>query len=152
MSVDPAVIGSALPPISMTIEAGRLKFFAKAIGETNPVFFDEQAARNAGYPALPVPPTFLFAVELEHPDPMAWLSGIGVDLRHILHGEQTFTYYQWAHAGDTLTAQARIGDVYTKKGGALEFIVKESTLTGADGARVADLNSVIVVRHPEVTK
>ena len=44
---------------------GRLRFFAKAIGETDPVYTDDAAARDAGYPDLPAPPTFLFAAELD---------------------------------------------------------------------------------------
>ncbi|TSD98062.1 MaoC family dehydratase [Skermania sp. ID1734] len=150
MAIDTSAIGTALPASRMTIDAGRLRFFAKAIGETNPVFTDEAAARAAGYPTLPVPPTFLFAIELENPDPFAWLGQLGIDLRHVLHGEQQFRYHSMAHAGDVLTSTPRITDVYSKKGGALEFVVKESTVTRTDGSVVAELTSVIVVRNPEV--
>ena len=88
----------------MTSNAGRLRFFAKAIGETNPVYTDVDAAQAAGHRDLPVPPTFLFGIELDSPDPFGWLSGIGVDLRRVLHGEQSFTYHSPAYAGDVLTA------------------------------------------------
>jgi hypothetical protein len=40
MSVDQSVIGTEFPPLTMTVDAGRLRFFAKAIGETNPIFTD----------------------------------------------------------------------------------------------------------------
>ena len=43
---------------SLDVEKGRLRLFAKATGEKNPIYFDEAAAKAAGYPALPVPPTF----------------------------------------------------------------------------------------------
>jgi hypothetical protein len=132
----------------MTVDAGRLRFFAKAIGETNPVFTDLAAAKAAGHRDLPVPPTFLFGIELESPDSFAWLADIGVDLRRVLHGEQTFTYHSPAVAGDVLTSTPRIGNVYGKKGGALEFIEKASTVTRQDGSVVAELTTVIVVRNP----
>jgi acyl dehydratase len=148
MPVDQSVIGKELPPITMTVDAGRLRFFAKAIGETNPIFTDLDAARAAGHRDLPVPPTFLFGIELESPDSFAWLADIGVDLRRVLHGEQTFTYHSPAVAGDVLTATPRIGNVYSKKGGALEFIEKASTVTQQDDSVVAELTSVIVVRNP----
>ena len=147
MSVDQSMIGKELPPVTMTVDAGRLRFFAKAIGETNPIFTDLGAAKAAGHRDLPVPPTFLFGIELEAPDPFAWLAGIGVDLRRVLHGEQSFTYLSTAVAGDVLTAAPRIDDVYTKKGGALEFIEKASTVTRENGDVVAELKSVIVVRN-----
>ncbi|MFC9998622.1 MaoC family dehydratase N-terminal domain-containing protein [Nocardia sp. NPDC127526] len=152
MPLDPSVIGTQLPPTTLTVDAGRLRFFAKAIGETDPVFTDPEAARAAGYPNLPVPPTFLFGIELEQPDPFEWLAGLGVDLRRVLHGEQSFTYHATAVAGDVLTAAPVIGNVYSKKGGALEFIEKTSTVTRADGELVAELKSVLVVRNPEVAK
>jgi hypothetical protein len=132
------------------IDSGRLKFFAKAIGETNPIITDLAAAKAAGYPALPVPPTFLFAIELDRPDPFDWVSGLGIDLRHVLHGEQRFVYHSQAHAGDVLTASPKIVDIYSKKGGALEFVVKDTAIVRPDGGVVADLKSVLVVRDPGV--
>jgi len=150
MTLDSTVIGTELPATEMTIDAGRLRFFAKAIGETNPVFTDAVAAQAAGHQTLPVPPTFLFAIELESPDPFAWVADLGVDMRRILHGEQQFTYHSVAHAGDVVIAKPRITDVYSKKGGALQFIVKDTAVTRADGSAVADLKTVIVVQNPNV--
>jgi hypothetical protein len=140
--IDPSVIGTELPPITMTLDAGRLRFFAAAIGETGALDGDR----------LPVPPTFLFGLELEAPDPFAWVTDLGVDMRTVLHGEQSFVYHSVAHSGDTLTARPRITDVYAKKGGALEFVVKHTDVIGADGALVAELESTIVVRHPEAAR
>jgi acyl dehydratase len=148
MAVDTKAIGTELPPTELTIDAGRLRFFAKAIGETNPVFTDGAAAEAAGHDHLPVPPTFLFSIEMESPDPFAWATELGIDLRHILHGEQLFTYHSVAHAGDVVISHPRITDIYSKKGGALEFVVKETAVTRTDGSAVADLTSVIVVRNP----
>lgn len=149
MAVDPAVIGTELPVSTLTVDAGRLRFFAKAIGETNPVYTNVDAAKAAGHPDLPAPPTFLFSIELENPDPFVWAAQLGIDLRFVLHGEQSFTYHSIAYPGDTLVATPRIADVYSKKGGALEFIVKDTVVTRADGSTVADLKTVIVVRNPE---
>jgi hypothetical protein len=95
-----------------------------------------------------VPPTFLFSIELENPDQFRWVVDQGIDPRFVLHGEQSFAYHSIAYAGDTLTATPRIVDVYSKKGGALEFIVKNTAVTRADGSAVADLETVIVVRNP----
>jgi hypothetical protein len=152
MAIDPTIVGTELPPITMTLDAGRLRFFAKAIGETNAVYTDTEIAQAAGYSDLPAPPTFLFSIELENPDPFAFLAQAGVDLRFVLHGEQSFTYHSTAVAGDVLTATPRITDVYSKKGGALEFLVKETAITRADGSAVADLKSIIVVRNPGAGK
>jgi acyl dehydratase len=152
VAVDAAFIGTQLPATTLTVDAGRLRFFAKAIGETNPLYTDLEAAKAAGHADLPVPPTFLFSIELENPDQFRWIVDQGIDPRFVLHGEQSFTYHSIAHAGDTLTATPRIVDVYSKKGGALEFIVKNTAVTRADGSAVADLETVVVVRNPGAAK
>ncbi|MEV0030358.1 MaoC family dehydratase N-terminal domain-containing protein [Nocardia sp. NPDC050793] len=152
MAIDPAVIGTELPSSTLTIDAGRLRFFAEAIGETNPIFTDLAAAKAAGYENLPVPPTFLFVIELENPDSFGWLATLGIDLRRVLHGEQSFVYHSTAVAGDVLTATPRITDVDSKKGGALDLLTKTATVTRADGALVAELTTVVVVRNPEVAR
>lgn len=139
----------AFEPIEVEVERGRLRFFAKSIGETDPAFTDRQAATAAGHRDLPVPPTFFFSLELESPDPFAYVSELGVDLRHVLHGEQTFEYLAMAYAGDTLVLQPRIVDVFSKKGGALEFVVKQTDVTRGDEL-VARSSSTLVVRNPEV--
>jgi hypothetical protein len=146
VAISPDVIGRELPVVDVDVERGRLRFFAAAIGETDPVFSDLAAARAAGHPDLPVPPTFLFGLDLEASDLTALLAGLGVDLRRVLHGEQSFTYHSVAHAGDTLTIAPRIADVYSRKGGALEFLVKETAVSRSDGTAVAELRSTIVVR------
>ena len=152
MAIDAAkATALELAPITVDVERGRLRFFAAAIGETDPVYSDVHAAYQAGHADLPVPPTFFFSLELEAPDPMGYLGELGVDLRHVLHGEQSFTYHAIAHAGDTLTLRPRIVDVYSKKGGALEFLVKKTEIT-RDGELVAEATAVIVVRHPEASK
>ena len=131
--IDRKYIGQALPPYTVEVEKGRLRFFAKAIGETKPV--------DA------IPPTYLFSLENEKPEPFDWLLGMGVHLGNVLHGEQSFTYHAMVYAGDKVTFEPRIADIYEKKNGALEFIVKETNVKDASGRLVAELRSVIVVRH-----
>ncbi|MEV6060969.1 MaoC family dehydratase N-terminal domain-containing protein [Nocardia asteroides] len=140
--------GLAFDPITVFVERGRLRLFAEAIGETNPVYLDVAAARRAGHPDLPVPPTFFYSLELETPDPFGYLAALDVDLRRVLHGEQSFDYHHMAHAGDTLVLETRITDVYTKKRGALTFLVKQTGIRRG-AVLVAEANSVLVVRNPE---
>ncbi len=139
-------LGHTGAPIRFDVERGRLKFFAKAIGETNPIFFDEAAARAAGHRDLLVPPTFLLAADFDSNALFQSLADMGVPLARILHGEQGYTYHKSAYAGDSLTVVPRITEIYDKKNGALEFIVRELTVTNADGERVAEIRTVIVAR------
>lgn len=139
-------VGRQTSPVESVIERGRLRLFARSIGETDPVYFDVTAAQAAGHRDLLVPPTFLFGLELEGPDPVAWIEDLGVDLRSILHGEQEFTYLAPVYAGDTLRAASTLVDTFEKKGGALKFLVRATEVT-RDGTVVARLQTVLVVRE-----
>ena len=58
-------INHVFPEKKVEVEKGRLAFFSKTIGETNPIYFDEMAAHDKGHPSLLVPPTFLFSLSIE---------------------------------------------------------------------------------------
>lgn len=136
-------------PIPFDVERGRLRFFAKTIGLTDPVYSDLDAARKAGHRDLPVPSTFLgHSLELELPDPMEWLATLGGDLTKTTHAEQAFVYHAMAYAGDHLILHRRIVDVYTKKSGALEFVVKQTDIKRGTEL-LAEALSTIALRHPE---
>jgi acyl dehydratase len=145
--IDRRHIGHTLPPFTVPVEAGRLRFFAKATGQVDPVYSDVDAARAAGHPDLPVPPTFLFCLEMEGPNPAAIRDLLGIDYRRLLHGEQRFSYHAMAHAGDVLGFAQRIEDIYDKKGGALEFVVRRTRVNNQRGVLVAELHCVTVIRH-----
>jgi len=145
--IDRRHIGHQLPPFQVEVEKGRLRFFAKATGQTEPVYIDESAARDAGHPGLPVPPTFLFCLEMESPNPAAIRELLGMDYRSLLHGEQGFSYHAMAYAGDTLTFRQHIEDIYDKKNGALEFVVRKTRVSNQRDELVAELRCVTVVRN-----
>ena len=145
--IDRKYIGHAMPGFDVLVEKGRLRFFAKATGQTDPVYWDDAAALAAGHPGLPVPPTFLFCLEMESPDPAAIRNLLGMDYLRLLHGEQGFTCHRMAYAGDVLRFDQRIEDIYDKKGGALEFVVRKTRVTYQRGEPVADLRAVNVLRH-----
>jgi acyl dehydratase len=146
--IDKRFIGHTMPVFNATVEAGRLRFFAKATGQTDPIYTDEAAARAAGYPALPVPPTFLFCLEMESPNPTAIRELLGLDYRRLLHGEQGFIFHSMAYAGDILRFEQRIDDIYDKKAGALEFVVRLTRVINQRGQAVADLRCVTIIRNP----
>ncbi len=141
-----ALIGHRLPPFTVQVEAGRLRFFAKATGQQDPVYWDVAAGRRAGHPDLPVPPTFLFCLELEAPDPAAFRNLVSLDYRNVLHGEQHFDYHAMAFAGDALTFDQRIEDMYEKKGSALRFVERRTRVMNQHEVLIAELNCVLVSR------
>lgn len=137
-------IGKALGRVTRTVEAGRLRFFLDVIGDRQAAQADPGSDRG-----LRVPPTYLFCLEMmDDPKPLAWLTDIGVDLLYILHGQQRFDYHASAFAGDRLSFDATITDIYDKKGGALQFVVKQTQVRNQDDRRVATLSTTVVYREP----
>ncbi|MER6531828.1 MaoC family dehydratase N-terminal domain-containing protein [Streptomyces sp. NPDC001508] len=143
--IDPSYAGTRLASFAADVERGRLRQFASAVGADDDVFVDVTAARAAGHPDLPVPPTFLFGLELEHSHDA--LAGLGVELSRVLHIEQGFVYHGTAHAGDQLVFAPVIVSVRAHRGGALQLIAKETAVSRADGSAVADLHQVLAVRR-----
>lgn len=145
--IDQKHIGYAPPPILWDVEKGRIAFFAKVIGLTDPIHTDEAAAKAAGYRGIVAPPTFIFGAPGDSGETMKLIETLEIDLGKVLHGEQRFDYHAPVCAGDTLRFESKVSDIYDKKGGALEFVVNGTKVTNQLGEHVADLHSVIVVRH-----
>ncbi len=88
--IDHKFIGYRHPPFHAEVEKGRLRLFAKAIGETDPVYSDEQAAQAAGHRSLPVPPTFFLCVVMERADTYYRFNENGITRGQVLDCVQSF--------------------------------------------------------------
>jgi hypothetical protein len=142
-------IGHEFPPRQVDVEKGRLRFFAKATGQTDQIYWNEDAAISKGHRSIPVPPTFLWCLRQEKDDPYEYLNVLNIDLAEVLHGGQKFKYHNLAYAGDELTLVDKVVNIYDKKGGQLEFLEEEMTVTNQDGLLIAELLTTIVVQHRE---
>lgn len=140
------LIGRELGRRSAVVREDALALYARAIGETNPVYFEQQAARSAGYRAVPVMPTYLSCMESKIFPTAELISITGLTHSRILHAEQVYDCHALAFADDELTFEPRIVDVYDKKNGELEFLVKRTKVTRADGVHLADLTAILIHR------
>ncbi len=147
-----ADIGRTFAPVTAVVEAGRYDFFLKVTGEGNPIFRSDEAARAAGFRGRPVPPTYLFCLELmDTPNPFGFLDELGIDIAHLLHAEQRFDYRSPPCIGDAVTFRTRVADVFEKKGGALTFAILDTEASAAGLGTLASLRKTLVVRRPEAT-
>lgn len=145
--LDKVDIGKEFPDVVANVEPGRLCFFAKAIGETNPIYNDEIAAKQAGYRSIPILPSFFFSLKMDVPNPFENYEKLGAPLAKILHANQSFKYYKPVVSGDQLTFKSHVADIFDKKGGALEFLVEETKVTNQLDEHVADMTITLVVRN-----
>jgi hypothetical protein len=137
MTIDRRHIGFSLPPFKVAIDRERLRLFATAIGETDPQFSSDIA-----------PPTFLKAIDGENNSSRLILDALKVDLTRVLHAEQQFDYVAPVRAGDCITVERRVLNIFDKREGALEFIVIESVLSNQASAVVGRTRQVVMVRNP----
>ncbi len=142
--MDKSEIGNTGKPITMHVERGKIREFARAIKDDNPLYFDEAYAQRIAGGIMP-PPTFTMTGGF-------WDDGrsrplLTYDVRRLLHGEQEFEYLAPIHAGDTLTAVSRAADVYEKagsRGGSMTFGVLETTFTNQRGEQVLIARSTLI--------
>jgi hypothetical protein len=144
--LDRSLVGWVSEPRVIEVEKGALRFFAKATGETDAVYFDEYAALAAGHRTLPAPPTYLFTLALLASRQNS-LDEMGIDLRSILHGEQSFVYERQIYAGDVVTLRTRISEIYTRKNGALEFLVETTSAVDGDDRPFGEMRNVLVIKY-----
>ncbi|QGZ96219.1 MaoC family dehydratase N-terminal domain-containing protein [Terricaulis silvestris] len=146
--LDKGKIGAETEEREIAVEAGMLALFCQAVGETNPIYRDQNAARDAGYRAIPTPPTYASVLANLAPAKIDLVIGVlGADLGRMLHGEQSFTQVKPIYVGDRIRLRQRIIDIYDKKGGALEFVVLETSATNQDDELCATMRTVAVLRN-----
>ena len=112
---DRSNIGKTGKPFKMPIEWSKVREFARAIKDPNPLYFDpELAKKEAG--GIPVPVTFLQTSAFWQDGDSSPGMG-GFDIRRILHGEQEFELLKPILVGDTLTGVSKVADIIEKEGG-----------------------------------
>ena len=103
------------------VEKGMLKRFAIAVGDPNPVYYDEAFARTTAYGGIIAPPTFLFEWNhhrhsaMPHEELRSTFSSLESQPR-ILRGGTEYEFFQPVRPGDIIKTKSRITDVYEKQG------------------------------------
>jgi acyl dehydratase len=147
IKVNTSVIGKEYPPYTVTVERGRIKDFARAIGDANPFYLDDRVGAASPWGNVIAPPTFLTTFRDEN-DTGTMLRDLGVDIARVLHGEQEFEIHRPITPGETFLCRSRILDVYEKTGksGPMAFVVREMTATDSTNEIVATARHITVVR------
>ena len=124
----------------LPVDPEKVKEFAVAVGDNNPVFYDPDAAREVGLPGPIAPPTFtmtqIFQLSREERERRL---GANLDYARVLHGEQEFVYKRLPVAGEALTGTMRISKDFEKegkRGGSMRFVTYETRFTDAGGDEV----------------
>ena len=135
--MDASAAGMTFPPHEFHVERGKIREFADAVGDPNPVYRDPAYAAQLGFAGVLAPPTLLRTFLYE---PKTASDALKVaDWSYIVHGEQEFEYFAPVLAGDVLTARERIVSITEKasrRAGKLQIAVIETTFHNQRGERV----------------
>ena len=109
-------IGKTYPPVLYSVGREKVREYSAAVGETNALYHDLDAARAAGYPDLLAPPMFVvvycsapFMTALFDPE-------LEIDFAHLVHGGQQFRWEQPVVAGDEITTTLSVADISERAG------------------------------------
>ena len=144
--IDRSLIGKTYPPFHSEVTEEKIRLFAKATGQINPIYFDIESAKKEGHPSLLAPLTFLITVSYEQKDPYLYLKDLGIELGQFLHANQEYTYFSPVYAGDRIKMVSKLSDIFDKAGGRLHFLVFEADYTNQDKVIVAKSKTTLVVR------
>jgi acyl dehydratase len=144
MPVNTEAIGKEYDPVTYEVGREKIREYANAVGETNPVHHDREAARAAGFRDVVAPPMFCVVYSAPAVGPGVLDPEVGINLAAMVHGGQVFEWGEPACAGDEITTQARVAEIREQDGRA--FYVFESTSVNQDGAQTVKGTWTNIVR------
>ncbi len=144
------VVGKEGEPTTLEVEKTGCRMFARAVGHTDPIFYDEEAAKKAGYRSIVAPPGFLgtpvFKPGEERGPAETAGRGYSIPYKRVLNGGTDYEYLDTVCAGDVLTSRTKITDFSERTGsiGPMLITSRETTFTNQDGKVVAKMHGRVI--------
>ena len=135
MPVDPSLSGRTFPPTgTYDVTEERVAAFAAATG-------------TPYAPGGPAPATFPIVVAFEAMQALMADPEVGIELHHVVHGQQRFVHERPVRAGDALRAELTVTGL--RRIGGADVITTSSAITDAAGALVCTAEATLVHSGPE---
>jgi acyl dehydratase len=144
MPLNQSLKGKEYQEVQVSVERDRVIRFCDAIGENDPIYRDEDAARAAGHPGQLAPPTFPTVMQIMTSGQVVMDQELGLDYSRVVHGEQEYEYRRPLVVGDVMKATPRIADIYAKKSN--EYLVIEAEIKDQLGETVVVARSILLSR------
>ena len=142
---DKSKLGMEFHAYTFTVEKEKIAEFAVAVSQKdsreqiNPIYYNEEAAKKAGYQGIPIPPTFPTNTFFwTGGGLMATIKALGIDLNKLLHREEEYEYFGIIYAGDVITRKMKVIDMFEKgkRDRRIEVTVLEAELINQRGELV----------------
>ena len=139
-----SIKGKKWPAFTYEVGLEKIREYANAVGESERVHHDRDAAREAGFRDVVAPPMFAVVYSAGAMAPAILDPEVGIDLARMLHGSQEFVWGEPVVAGDRIETATELKDVYEKDG--KKFFVFESVSRNQDGQEVTSGTWTNIVR------
>jgi acyl dehydratase len=143
---DESVIGRELDEFPLPVERSKVREFARALRDDDPVYLSDDVAREAGHDGIPAPLTFA-AASMHFRDDLRVFEQLDLELGRVLHGETTWDYLAPVHVGDELVARRRVAGITKrpgKRGGDMTLVTLEIDFVNQHGETVVRERDVII--------
>ncbi len=134
MPVNTQAIGKKYDPVLYAVGREKIREYARAVGESNPVHLDLDAARQAGHADLVAPPMFAVVYSSPAVGPLIFDPEIELNFAMMVHGAQDFQWGELVVAGDEITTTASVNDIFEDEGRG--YYVFESVSVNQHGEQV----------------
>jgi len=144
MTVDTSAIGKTYEPSIYAVGREKIREYSSAVGETNPLHFDVEAARAAGHADVVAPPMFAVVYTASSVGPAILDPDVGIDFAMMVHGGQEFVWGPLVIAGDEITTTTTVKEIADRRG--IGFYVFESGSENQRGETVCTGTWTNIVR------
>jgi acyl dehydratase len=142
--VNTDAVGKSYPSTLYAVGREKIREYALAVGETNPLHLDAEAARAAGFRDVVAPPMFCVVYSSPAIGPAIFDPEVGIDFAMMVHGGQEFVWGPLVVAGDEITTTVSVKSIEERAGNG--FYVFESRSTNQDGETVCTGTWTNIVR------
>lgn len=119
-----AAVGKVYAPVDYVVGREKIREFASAVGETNPIYFEPETARQAGHADVVAPPMFAVVFQIKSVGPAVFDPDLGINFAMLVHGEQEFVWGPLVVAGDDISTTTTVKDISPR--GEMTFYVFEA--------------------------
>jgi len=144
LAVDPKFIGKKYPTHVYEVGKEKIKEYARAIGDNNPLFLDDEKAKASKYGGIIAPPMFVVVYAAGPLGQMFFDGELALNFMMLVHGEQEFEFGEVVRPGDVITTESEIAEIYEKKG--KSFVTMETISKNQQGQLTANARWTFVIR------
>ena len=143
MPVNTKAIGKSYEPVLYAVGREKVREYARAVGETNPVHLDVEAARAQGHADVVAPPMFAVVYSAPSVGPPIFDPDVELNFALMVHGGQEFVWGPPVVAGDEITTTASVQDISERDGRGYYVFKTESVNQDGETVCVATWTNIV---------